>query len=100
MNILLYKFSWQRNMTDNLLNRFCSSAKQLQLLLTLLSKNQNRQANVDSHTLDGCPGLVILWNVAELFMVSSADTKLRASEVKQDNSSKSPEGSGKQFNAK
>ncbi|KAE8537814.1 hypothetical protein D1P53_005870 [Cryptococcus gattii VGV] len=77
--------------------RFCSSAKQLQLLLTLLSKNQDRQANVDSHTLDGCPGLVILWNVAELFMVSSADTKQRASEVKQGNSSKSPEGSGKQF---
>lgn len=100
MNILLYKFSWLRNMTDNLMNRFCSSAKQLQLLLTLLSKNQNRQANVDSHTLDGCPGLVILWNVAELFMVSSVDTRLRASEVKQDNNSKSPEGSGKQFNAK
>lgn len=100
MNILLYKFSWLRNMTDNLMNRFCSSAKQLQLLLTLLSKNQNRQANVDSHTLDGCPGLVILWNVAELFMVSSVDTRLRASEVKQDNSSKSPEESGKQFNAK
>lgn len=100
MNILLYKFSWLRNMTDNLMNRFCSSAKQLQLLLTLLSKNQNRQANVDSHTLDGCPGLVILWNVAELFMVSSFDTRLRASEVRQDNSSKSPEGSGKQFNAK
>lgn len=100
MNILLYKFSWLRNMTDNLMNRFCSSAKQLQLLLTLLSKNQNRQANVDSHTLDGCPGLVILWNVAELFMVSSVDTRLRASEVRQDNSSKSPEGSGKQFNAK
>lgn len=100
MNILLYKFSWLRNMTDNPMNRFCSSAKQLQLLLTLLSKNQNRQANVDSHTLDGCPGLVILWNVAELFMVSSVDTRLRASEVKQDNSSKSAEGSGKQFNAK
>lgn len=100
MNILLYKFSWLRNMTDNLMNRFCSSAKQLQLLLTLLSKNQNRQANVDSHTLDGCPGLVILWNVAELFVVSSVDTRLRASEVKQDNSSKSAEGSGKQFNAK
>lgn len=100
MNILLYKFSWLRNMTDNLMNRFCSSAKQLQLLLTLLSKNQNRQANVDSHTLDGCPGLVILWNVAELFMVSSVDIRLRASEVRQDNSSKSPEGSGKQFNAK
>lgn len=80
--------------------RFCPSAKHLQLLLTLLSKNQSRQANADSHTLDGCPGLVILWNVAELFMVSSTDTELQENKVKEDKNGNSPGcSSGKQFNA-
>ncbi|OWZ60205.1 hypothetical protein C356_00216 [Cryptococcus neoformans c45] len=81
--------------------RFCPSVKQLQLLLTLLSKNQSRHANADSHTMDGCPGLVILWNVAELFMMSSTDIELRENKIKEDNNnnSNSSDGNGKQFNA-